>query len=89
MDFVILIMFKFKQNPAEKTDYIVGSTWASLTKTWKKYNQAKEDMNIILMRQYSRKILNLQKKLGLRESVFEELEGYLDSASSSSSSPTK
>jgi len=71
-------MFKFQQNPAEKTDYIVGSTWASLTKTWKKYNQAKEDMNILLMKQYSKKILNLQKKLGLKESSFEELSEYPD-----------
>ncbi|MCA9828112.1 MAG: hypothetical protein KC444_06970 [Nitrosopumilus sp.] len=71
-------MFKFEQNPAEKTDYIIGSTWSSLTKTWKKYNQAKEDMNIMLMRQYSKKIQNLQKKLGLEESHFEELSDYPD-----------
>ncbi len=71
-------MFKFQQNPAEKTDYIVGSTWASLTKSWKKYNKAKEDMNILQMKIYSNKILNLQKKLGLKESSFEDLSKYPD-----------
>ena len=71
-------MFKFQQNPSEKTDYIVGSTWASLTKSWKKYNKAKEDMNILQMKLYSNKILNLQKKLGLKESDFEELSIYHD-----------
>ena len=69
-------MFKFQQNPVEKTDYIVGSAWSTLTKTWKKYNQAKEDMNILQMKLYSKKILNLQKKLGLKESNFEELFEY-------------
>ena len=72
-------MFEFQQNPAEKTDYIVGSTWSSLTKTWKKYDQAKEDMNVMLMKQYSKKIKNLQKKLGLEESEFDELSEYSDS----------
>lgn len=71
-------MFKFQQNPAEKTDYIVGSTWASLTKSWKKYNKAKEEMNIPQMKLYSNKILNLQKKLGLKESDFEELSRYTE-----------
>ena len=71
-------MFKFQQNPVEKTDYIVGSTWSSLTKTWKKYDQAKEDMNIMLMKQYSKKILNLQNKLGLKGSSFDELSEYHD-----------
>ena len=35
-------------------------------------------MNIMLMRQYSKKIQNLQKKLGLEESHFEELSDYPD-----------
>jgi len=71
-------MFKFEQNPAEKTDYIVGSTWASLTKSWKEYAKAKEDMNILKMKQYSKKILNLQTKLNLKPSSFEELSEYDD-----------
>lgn len=71
-------MFKFEQNPAEKTDYIVGSTWALLTKSWKEYAKAKEDMNILKMKQYSKKILNLQTKLNLKPSSFEELSEYDD-----------
>lgn len=71
--FSIKTMFKFEQKPTEKTDYIVGSTWSSLQKSWKEYKKAKEEANVLRMKQYGRKIQNLQKKLGLKESTFPEL----------------
>lgn len=73
---MIKIMFKFEQKPTEKTDYIVGSTWSLLNKSWREYRAAKEDMNILKMKLYAQKIQILQKKLGLKESRFFELEAY-------------
>ena len=71
-------MFKFEEKTTERTDYIVGNDWASLKKTWKDYKKAKENFNVLRMRQYANKIKNLQKKLGLRESRFIELDPYLE-----------
>jgi len=72
-------MFKFEESATEKTDYIVGSDWASLKKTWKDYKKSKENFNVLRMRQYANKIKNLQKKLGLHESRFTELDPYPES----------
>lgn len=78
-NFFTNIMFKFEQKITEKTDYIVGSNWTSLKKAWKEYKKAKEEFNVLQMRQYANKIKNLQKKLGLRESRFIELDPFPDS----------
>lgn len=67
------IMFKFEQNPKEKPDYLVGSTWSSLTKSWKKYHEAKEQVDTEKMKLYAHKIQNLQKKLGITLTHFKEL----------------
>ncbi len=71
-------MFKFQQNPMEKTDYIVGSTWSTLNKSWKGYRKAKEGVNILQMKLFARRIITLQKKLGLKDSQFTELKEYLN-----------
>ena len=63
--FVILIMFKFEEDPKEKTSYIVGREWGELKKAWEKYNQAKEDENKEKADVYFRKIQRLQEKLGI------------------------
>jgi len=71
-------MFKFEQKPAEKVDYIVGSTWSTLNKSWREYRKAEEVMNILKMKLYANKIKNLQNKLGLKESKFSNLDSYPD-----------
>ncbi len=71
-------MFKFAQKPTEETNYIVGGTWSKLNKALREYKKAKEEFNISQMKIYSKKIQSLQKKLGLKESKFPELEEFED-----------
>lgn len=73
MYLLILAMFRFVEKKSEKTDYIVGREWSSLRKAWKEYRKFKDDNNIEKMAEYSKKILNLQKKLGIKQSEFPEL----------------
>jgi uncharacterized membrane protein (DUF106 family) len=63
-------MFRFVEKKSEKTDYIVGREWSSLKKTWKEYRKAKDESNTEKMAEYAKKILNLQKKLGIKQSEF-------------------
>lgn len=66
-------MFRFIEKKSEKTDYIVGREWSNLKKTWKEYRKAKDENNTEKMAEYAKKILNLQKKLGVKQSEFSEL----------------
>lgn len=70
----IFVMFKFEQNPTEKPDYIVGGTWSSLKKAWKMYKKAKDDVDEKNMVKFAKKIVNLQAKLGIKQSEFSELD---------------
>lgn len=70
---VILVMFRFIEKKSEKTDYIVGREWSSLKKAWKEYRKFKDSNDIDKMSECSKKILNLQKKLGIKQSEFPEL----------------
>lgn len=66
-------MFKFVQNPTEKTDYIVGREWSILKKAWRDYKLAKENINDAKSVELAQKIQTLQKKLGIKVSEFPEL----------------
>ncbi len=65
-------MFRFIEKKSEKTDYIVGRKWSSLKKAWKEYRKAKDENNTEKMAEYAKKILDLQKKLGVKQSEFPE-----------------
>ncbi len=73
MYLLIIVMFRFIEKKSEKTDYIVGREWSNLKKTWKEYRKAKDENNTEKMAEYAKKILNLQKKLGVKQSEFSEL----------------
>lgn len=66
-------MFRFVEKKSEKTDYIVGGEWSGLKKAWKEYRKAKDDNNTEKMTEYAKKILILQKKLGVKQTEFPEL----------------
>lgn len=66
-------MFRFIEKKSEKTDYIVGREWSSLKKAWKEYRKAKDENNTEKMSEHAKKILSLQKRLGVKQSEFPEL----------------
>ncbi|MGI0047546.1 MAG: hypothetical protein ACREBB_10240 [Nitrosotalea sp.] len=66
-------MFRFVEKKSEKTDYIVGREWSVLKKAWKEYRKARDEDNTEKMTKHAKKILNLQKKLGVKQSEFPEL----------------
>lgn len=71
-------MFRFVEKKSEKTDYIVGREWSSLKKAWKEYRKAKDEDNVKGMLDHAKKILSLQKKLGIKQSEFPEIKKALN-----------
>jgi len=52
------------------SNFTTGQTWGALKKAWKAYKIAKVQNDQSKMKEYSNRIRNLQKDLGLREAEF-------------------
>ncbi|MDE1829449.1 MAG: hypothetical protein KGI25_03910 [Thaumarchaeota archaeon] len=66
-------MFKYEQKKTEKPDYLVGREWSDLQKAWKEYKNAQESSDDVKITSSAKRIQNLQKKLGMKVTDFQEL----------------
>ena len=54
--------------------HTTGQTWAALKKSWKAYKIAKVKNEEANMGEYAKRIVKLQKELGVRQAKFPELD---------------
>lgn len=65
------MVFEFKQQRTEKTDYLVGGAYGQLTKAWKDYKKAKLECDEVKMKKYAEKINSLEAHLELKITTFD------------------
>lgn len=67
------MVFEFIEKKTEKADYLIGGDWSLLKKAWKHYAISKGKDEYDNMKKYARKIREIQKRMGLKQTSFTEL----------------
>ncbi len=66
-------MFKFEQPRPTKSGKKAVEIWKELKRTWRKYKMAQFESNLSEMREFAKRIEDLQEDLGITKAQFPEL----------------